>query len=70
MLWVSLVAVVFLAWHFAQFQRKEEVMAFSDLLASVDVGEVRSVRIDARDKGPGAVFRVTMTDGRRRGGLR
>ena len=65
MLWVSLVAVVFLAWHFAQLQRKEEVMAFSDLLASVDVGEVRSVRIDARDKGPGAVFRVTMTDGRR-----
>jgi cell division protease FtsH len=65
MLWMGLLTVIFLAWHFAQFQRKEEVMAFSDLLASVDAGEVRSVRIDALGKGPGAVFRVTMTDGRR-----
>jgi cell division protease FtsH len=66
MLWVSLLVAVFLAWHLAQSPRKEEeVMAFSDLLASVDAGEVRWVRIDVLDKGPGVVFQVSMTDGRR-----
>ena len=65
MLWLSLLIVVFLAWHFAQIQHPEETMAFSDLLASVEVGEVHSVRIDVLDNGPGAVFRVTTTDGRR-----
>lgn len=65
MLWFSLLIVVFLAWHFAQIQHPEETMAFSDLLASVDVGEVHSVRIDMRGGGPGATFRVTMNDGGR-----
>jgi cell division protease FtsH len=65
MLWMVLLVVVFLAWHFAQIQRREDVMAFSDLLESVDAGEVDSVRIDLLDKGPGAVYRVAMTDGRR-----
>jgi cell division protease FtsH len=65
MLWVGLLAVVFLAWHFAQVQRREEITAFSDFLAGIDAGEVRSVRIDMLGKGPGAVFRVSMTDGRR-----
>lgn len=65
MLWMVLLVVVFLAWHFAQIPHRENVMAFSDLLASVDAGEVDSVRIDLLDKGPGAVYRVRMTDGRR-----
>jgi len=65
MLWFSLVLIVFLAWHFTQHQPPEHVMAFSELLASVDAGEVSSVQIELLDGGPGAVFWVSMTDGRR-----
>ncbi len=56
MLRMTLLVVVFLAWHFARFQSKEERMAFSDFLASVDAGEVSSVRIDVLNGGPGAVL--------------
>lgn len=65
MLWMLLLVVIFLAWHFAQIQRKEESIVFSELLASVDAGEVGGVSIDVLDKGPAAVFHVNMTDGRR-----
>lgn len=65
MLWMSLMVVIFLAWHFAQIERKEEGIVFSELLARVDAGEVGSVNIDVLDKGPAAEFHVKMTDGRR-----
>jgi cell division protease FtsH len=65
LLWMALLVVIFFAWHFANIQRREDAMVFSDLLASVEAGEVRWVAIDVRGSGPGAVFRVGMTDGRR-----
>jgi cell division protease FtsH len=62
---MSLMVVIFLAWHFARIERKEEGIVFSELLARVDAGEVGSAYIAVLDKGPAAVFHVNMTDGRR-----
>ena len=64
LLWFLLMTVIFLAWHFAQIQRKEDITPFSDFLTRVDAGEVRSVRIDMRGQGPAAIFRVRLNDGR------
>ena len=64
LLWFVLLTVIFLAWHFAQIQRKEDIAPFSDFLARVEAGEVRSVRIDMRGQGPAASFRVRLNDGR------
>ena len=38
MLWMSLLVVVFLAWHFAQFQKKETPVKFSEFMAQVEAG--------------------------------
>ena len=62
-LWFLLLVVIFLAWHFAQIQRKEDITTFSDFLARVEAGEVSSVRIDMLGQGPGAVFRARLTGG-------
>ena len=64
-LWLGVLVVVFFAWHVAQIQPQDDVVALSDFLRSVDAGEVEWVRIDLLDKGPGAAFRVNMADGRR-----
>ena len=43
MLWMSLLVVVFLAWHFAQFQKRETPMKFSEFMAQVEAGQVQDV---------------------------
>ena len=45
MLWMSLLVVVFLAWHFAQFQKKETPIKFSEFVARVEAGKVDDVTI-------------------------
>ncbi len=45
MLWMSLLVVVFLAWHFAQFQKKETPVKFSEFMAQVESGQVSDVTI-------------------------
>ena len=45
MLWMSLLVVVFLAWHFAQFQKKETPIKFSEFMAQVEAGKVADVTI-------------------------
>ena len=45
MLWMSLLVVVFLAWHFAQFQKKETPVKFSEFMAQVEAGQVADVTI-------------------------
>jgi hypothetical protein len=44
--WLSLLPVIFfLAWHFAQIQKKETPVKFSDLMAQVESGQVADVTI-------------------------
>jgi cell division protease FtsH len=45
MLWMSLLAVIFLAWHFAQIQKKETSLKFSDFMQQVEAGQVAEVTI-------------------------
>jgi flagellar biogenesis protein FliO len=45
MLWLSLLLVVFLAWHFAQIQKKEMAVKFSEFMAQVESGQVADVTI-------------------------
>src|SRR5512145_340772 len=49
MLWMSLLVVVFLAWHFAQFQKKEAPVKFSEFMAQVDSGQVADVTITGNE---------------------
>jgi len=49
MLWMSLLVVVFLAWHFAQFQKKETPMKFSEFMAQVEAGQVLDVTITGNE---------------------
>ena len=49
MLWMSLLVVVFLAWHFAQFQKKETPVKFSEFMAQVDAGQVADVTITGNE---------------------
>jgi len=49
MLWMSLLVVIFLAWHFAQIQKKETTLKFSDFMTQVDAGQVRDVTIVGYD---------------------
>ncbi len=49
MLWMSLLVVVFLAWHFAQLQKKETPVKFSDFMAQVDAGQVADVTITGNE---------------------
>jgi cell division protease FtsH len=45
MLWLSLLMVIFLAWHFAQFQRKDSNWKFSEFMAQVEAGAVKDVTV-------------------------
>jgi cell division protease FtsH len=49
MLWMSLLVVVFLAWHFAQFQKRETPMKFSEFMSQVEAGQVADVTITGNE---------------------
>ena len=49
MLWLSLLVVIFLAWHFAQIQKKETSLKFSEFMAQVDSGQVLEVTITGNE---------------------
>ena len=49
MLWMSLLVVVFLAWHFAQFQKKETPIKFSEFMTQVEAGKVADVTITGNE---------------------
>jgi cell division protease FtsH len=49
MLWMSLLVVVFLAWHFAQFQKKESPVKFSEFMTQVEAGQVADVTITGNE---------------------
>ncbi len=49
MLWISLVLVIVLAWHFAQIQKKETALKFSDFVAQVEAGQVQEVTITGNE---------------------
>jgi cell division protease FtsH len=49
MLWMSLLVVVFLAWHFAQFQKRETPVKFSEFMAQVEAGQVSDVTITGNE---------------------
>src|SRR5687767_3653356 len=54
MLWMSLLVVIFLAWHFAQIQKKETSLKFSEFMTQVETGQVREVTITGNEiKGKG-----------------
>ncbi len=49
MLWMSLLVVIFLAWHFAQIQKKETQVKFSEFMAQVESGQVADVTITGNE---------------------
>jgi cell division protease FtsH len=49
LLWLSLLAVIFLAWHFAQIQKKESSLKFSEFMAQVETGQVVDVAITGNE---------------------
>jgi cell division protease FtsH len=49
MLWMSLLVVVFLAWHFAQVQKKETPVKFSEFMVQVEAGQVAEVTITGNE---------------------
>jgi cell division protease FtsH len=49
MLWMSLLVVVFLAWHFAQFQKKETPVKFSEFMTQVEAGQIAEVTITGNE---------------------
>jgi len=49
MLWMSLLVVIFLAWHFAQIQKKETSLKFSEFMTQVDASQVKDVTIVGYD---------------------
>jgi cell division protease FtsH len=46
---MSLLVVVFLAWHFAQIQKKEQPVKFSEFMAQVESGQVAEVTITGNE---------------------
>jgi hypothetical protein len=44
-LWLGLLVVVFLAWHFAQIQKKEQAVKFSEFMSWMESGQVSDVTI-------------------------
>src|SRR5262249_59526165 len=52
MLWMSLLVVIFLAWHFAQIQKREQPLRFSEFMAQVEAGQIREVTITANETKP------------------
>jgi len=49
MLWMSLLVVIFLAWHFAQIQKKETPLKFSEFMQRVEEGRVQDVTITGNE---------------------
>jgi cell division protease FtsH len=49
MLWMSLLVVIFLAWHFAQIQKKESPLKFSEFMSQVESGQVQDVTITGNE---------------------
>jgi cell division protease FtsH len=49
LLWMSLLVVIFLAWHFAQIQKKETSKKFSEFVTMVEAGEVAEVTITGNE---------------------
>src|SRR5262245_28131822 len=49
MLWMSLLVVIFLAWHFAQIQKKETSLSFSDFMTQVDAGSIVEVTVTGNE---------------------
>jgi cell division protease FtsH len=49
MLWMSLLVVIFLAWHFAQVTKKETSKKFSEFVSMVEAGEVADVTITGNE---------------------
>jgi cell division protease FtsH len=49
MLWMSILVVIFLAWHFAQIQKKETSKKFSEFVSMVEAGEVVDVTITGNE---------------------
>jgi cell division protease FtsH len=49
MLWLSLLVVIFLAWHFAQIQTKEKPLKFSEFMQQVEAGQVQDVTITGNE---------------------
>ena len=49
MLWMSLLVVIFLAWHFAQFQKKETPVKFSEFMTQVEAGQVADVTVTGNE---------------------
>jgi cell division protease FtsH len=48
-LWLSLLVVIFLAWHFAQMQKKESPVKFSEFMQRVEAGQVKEVTITGNE---------------------
>ncbi len=49
MLWMSLLVVIFLAWHFAQIQKKETTLKFSEFMTQVEAGQIQEVTITGNE---------------------
>jgi cell division protease FtsH len=49
LLWMSLLVVIFLAWHFAQIQKKETPLKFSEFMTQVESGQVLDVTITGNE---------------------
>ncbi len=49
MLWMSLLAVIFVALHFSQIQKKQTSKRFTEFMAMVDAGEVADVTITGNE---------------------
>jgi cell division protease FtsH len=49
MLWLSLLVVIFLAWHFAQIQKKETPLKFSEFMDQVEAGQIQDVTISGTE---------------------
>ncbi len=49
MLWMSLLVVIFLAWHFAQIQKKETPLKFSEFMVQVEVGTIKEVTVTGNE---------------------
>jgi cell division protease FtsH len=49
MLWMSLLVVIFLAWHFAQIQKREQPLKFSEFMGQVEKGDIREVTITGNE---------------------
>src|SRR4029453_3632272 len=49
MLWMSLLVVIFLAWHFANIQKRETPLKFSEFMTQVDAGTIKDVTVTGNE---------------------